>query len=398
MKILVLCKRVPFPLTDGESLRIFNYAKRLASAHHLDLTCLGDGPQGGPIAEVFRCIEILPMPPPATTTRTQRLRNVFRVDAFAPRYAEVETHLRRVLAERAYDVIWTSADMVTSIPGECKVPLLADICDDNVLLLRRELARTCGVIPFLRVLKRMLVARRYSRRYFSPAQACLFVSEDDAASFRAVAPTTRVAVIPNGVDASYFAPAPQSSNSSTIVFEGSMDFQPNADAAVHLCRNILPRIASRLPDVRVLLVGRDPTPEVKSLASDRVEVTGYVDDVRPYLASASVFVCPLRMGAGIKNKVLQAWAMGKPVVATRLSVGGLTVEEGANILVRDDPGDFATAVVELLGDPDRRARLGARARETVLGAYTWEAKARQLETLMFSIADRTKVREEAAHA
>lgn len=398
MKLLVLCKRVPYPLTDGESLRIFNYAKRLAGLHRLDLVCLQDPSRSADVDGVFGRIEALPAAAREEPSAIRRMSSVFRVEAFMPRFPVVEQHLSAVLPERGYDVIWSSADMITSIPASCRVPVLADICDDDVLMLRRELGRVRGAIPFLRVLKRLLIARQYERRFYAAAQACMFVSEIDGESFRKLAPEARVIVIPNGVDAEHFAPSARVVAPATIVFEGSMDFPPNADAAVHLCRDILPHIVARRPDVRVVVVGRDPKPEVLALADERVRVTGFVDDVRPYLAEATVFVCPLRKGAGIKNKVLQAWSMSKAVVATPMSVGGLDVREGENILVRDDPSAFAAAVVDLLNDGNIRTRLGNSARSTVLQSYTWEAKTRELETLLLSIVSARRGPRSERHA
>jgi glycosyltransferase involved in cell wall biosynthesis len=247
-------------------------------------------------------------------------------------------------------------------------------------------------LNYLRALKRVWTAAAFERKYFCSADTCLFVSEVDAAVFSRLCPATRVEVIPNGVDADYFRPGPGRPRGDLLVFEGSMDFPPNADAAVHFCRDILPLIRARRDAVSVCLVGKRPLPRVQALASDIVTVTGFVDDVRPYLSDAAVFVCPLRSGAGIKNKILQAWAMGKAVVATPESTGGLRCKEGENILVRESPRQFADAVVGLLADPDRCSRLGERARKTIEAHYTWQAKAGQLEALMGDLRAPKQVR------
>ena len=388
MKILVLCARVPYPLTNGESLRIFNYARHLAPRHELDLVCVGDPEAVDPaVHQVFRRIEVF-VPPEKDATRrgwVRRTLDAFRVDALLKRYPNVEAHLADVVLSRDYDVIWTSTDLARCVPDGIRVPVLTDVCDDGVLLLKRELARTRGGIQWLRVWKRLLLAREFERRYFAPTDACLFVSDEDAQTFQALAPGSRAEVIPNGVDAEYFEPRTGVEDPATLIFEGSMDFAPNADAAVYLCRDLLPLIRARRPDVRVLIVGRDPTPEVRALASDIVTVTGRVDDIRPYLTRGTVFVCPLRMGAGIKNKILQAWSMGRAVVATPVSLGGLDFAEGTNLLVGRDLLGLADAVMRLLDDPELRRKIGARARETVLNAYRWEARSRQFEQLLGSL-------------
>jgi glycosyltransferase involved in cell wall biosynthesis len=194
--------------------------------------------------------------------------------------------------------------------------------------------------------------------------------------------------VQNGVDVDYFKPSATTDRSNTIVFEGNMSFSPNEDAAEHLVRDIFPRVASEFPNSKVVLVGKDPSPRVRALAGPRVEVTGFVRDVRPYLDAAAVFACPMRKGAGIKNKVLQAWAMGKPVVATSKATGGLMAREGENILVRDDPGAFADALIQLIRDPARRAALSAAARDTALSGYTWDRQCRALEAVMERVSTR----------
>src|SRR5262249_39716926 len=124
--------------------------------------------------------------------------------------------------------------------------------------------------------------------------------------------------------------------------------------------------------------------------SDAIRVTGFVDDVRPYLDRAAVFVCPLRKGAGLKNKILQAWAMAKPVVATTISAGGLECKDGEDIVIRDRPADFAEAVVTLFEGRETAARLGEAGRRNVVGRYTWCATARELESVFRQTVRRPK--------
>lgn len=166
-----------------------------------------------------------------------------------------------------------------------------------------------------------------------------------------------------------------------------MGFRPNIDGVLYFGAEILPLIRREVPDVKFLIVGKNPPEAVRALSGPGVEVTGFVDDVRPYIEQAAVFVCPLRTGAGIKNKLLQAWSMGKAIVATSPSTGGLKAEDGVNLLVRDNPQAFADAVVALLRDCERRRALGAAGRETILDAYTWDRKAEQLEALMLNMVE-----------
>jgi glycosyltransferase involved in cell wall biosynthesis len=227
--------------------------------------------------------------------------------------------------------------------------------------------------------------RRFQQAYFRHCRVVNVVAEDDRASLLRQLPGLEVSVIHNGVDAEYFHSEAKEAELPTLVFEGSMGFTPNAEAAVYFCREVLPLIREREPRVRMLVVGNRPTPEVTALSGPGVEVTGFVPDVRPYLEQAWVFVCPLLSGAGIKNKILQAWSMRKAVVATSISTGGL-IDVEANLVVADGKRELADAILALFADAPKRRTLGERGRATVVEHYAWSAKARQLETVLETVA------------
>jgi glycosyltransferase involved in cell wall biosynthesis len=171
-----------------------------------------------------------------------------------------------------------------------------------------------------------------------------------------------------------------------LVFTGVMDYGPNEDAAAFFAEAILPLIQERHPHVQFWVVGKDPTERVRALAArPGVHVTGGVPDVRPYLRSAGVFVCPLRFGAGVKNKLLAALAMNKAVVATRLSAEGLDLRDNRDLLIADAPAEFAAKVVQLMGDADLARQLGQTGQATVKEKYSWEHSARMLEDALRSV-------------
>jgi len=396
LRVLILCDRFPFPLQNGQNLRIYNYVSRLRGACAFDLVCYGDAPPPPELSPLFGSIECFPMPTKHARTGLSRVRHAFSVTHMLLESDAVREHLERILEERNYDVVWVSGwAMIVNVPAGARHRVLADAVDDGVLEFWRELRRSRTPTRFLLMLKWLFMNYRFERHYFGPAAQCLFVSEVDAEMFQRVCPAARVAVVHNGVDAEQFRPGKGDVDAHHIVFEGKMNFAPNADGIVAFCHELLPAIREAVPDVRVTLVGMDPPPEVRALASPWVEVTGYVDDVRPYVDRAAVFICPLRKGAGIKNKVLQAWAMGKAVVATPASVGGLSARDGENILIRPFDRSFADAVIALLRDPVRAAALGKCARSTIEERYTWDRKAREIGTLLRSVASRAA---EADHA
>ena len=386
LKILVLCDRFPYPLTNGQNLRIFNYVRLLKSTHSFDLLCYSDKPPPEEVTELFGNIETFPRPATVGAKGARRLVESLDVTEFIPACEPVREELHRRTTGDHYDLIWVSGwDMIVNLPEGNRVPVLADAVDDGVLEWWRNLRQARGLASRLRSLKWLWMNARFERRFFGAAQGVLFVAEPDAGVFRRIAPRTPTYVVHNGVDTDYFRPLGTPRQRDTLVFEGNMGFAPNVEAAVYFVRDVLPLIRKQRP-VRLALVGIRPAPAVQALAGPDVEVTGVVDDVRPYLDRAAVFVCPMLSGAGIKNKILQAWAMGIPVVGTTAATGGLAVRDGENVLLGDTPQALAAAVLRALEDSDLARRLGDGGRRTALEHYTWAAKARELETVFERVA------------
>jgi len=228
-------------------------------------------------------------------------------------------------------------------------------------------------------------------RLLRRVDAAVCMTEPDARELRKYCADIPVSVISTGVDLEYFSPPPVMASAPRLVFVGAFQHLPNVDAMLHFCGSILPRIRAAVPDTEVLIVGSNPTPAVLSLAEmPAVQVTGTVPDIRPYMASASVYIVPLRLGVGIRGKILEAWGMGMPVVATGVACAGLRIRDGQNLLVADDDDEFARRVISLLGDPALRQRLGEEGRKTAEQYYGWDTCAGQLlrlyENLMASHA------------
>src|SRR5690606_13898117 len=185
-------------------------------------------------------------------------------------------------------------------------------------------------------------------------------------------PTARFIVVPNGVDTDYFQPG-SAAPTFDLVFVGGTTWFPNKDALQFFADQVLPWIRARRPGVRVQWVGR-ATDEEKRFYAQRhgITLTGYVEDIRPIVRQAACYVAPLRAGGGTRLKILDAWAMGKALVSTRVGCAGLTARDGENLLIRDDPRDFANGVFDLLENPVLRDRLAANARDTVERTYAWD--------------------------
>ena len=222
------------------------------------------------------------------------------------------------------------------------------------------------------------------RRFLELANHVLTVSDEDRRAFIEFLPEDKVTTVPTGVDVDYFRPAESPHDGHTLVFTGSMDWLPNEDAIIYFSREILPLIRHRVPDVTLYVVGRKPTRKVLELSkTDRaVRVTGAVDDIRPYVHKAAVYVVPLRIGGGTRIKIFEAMAMGTAVVSTRIGAEGLPVKHGENILLADEPEDFAERTVALLTQSAERDRLGRAARTFVEQSYSWGSVSDVLETVL----------------
>jgi len=257
------------------------------------------------------------------------------------------------------------------------------------------------------ILKRQLYGMQHRRMLRFEEQAIrrfdgvLAVSDADRETFSRLYPgaaTRPIHVVPTGVDTAFFAPSstePDTSSpaaSRSLIFTGSMDWLPNEDAMLFFCRDILPLIRAEEPDVTLSIVGRAPTPAVRRLAAEQgVHVTGRVDDVRPYMRDAAVYVVPLRIGGGTRLKIFEAMAMRKAVVSTVVGAEGLPVTGGDHLLLADEPRGFARGVVRLLRDLDKRRSVEQAARQLVVSKYDWSVVAADLEEALMRFASMTAV-------
>lgn len=231
--------------------------------------------------------------------------------------------------------------------------------------------------------------RRFERKMVRRFDHCLTVSENDRHSISRLTRRDDISIVSNGVDVDYFLPCDGREQPNHLVFTGSMNYPPNAEAIRWFYRDIFPSIRKKVPGVSLTVVGWEPPPDVIALNDDpAVTVTGYVDDVRPYLAQAAVVIVPILSGSGTRLKILDAWAMGKTVVSTSLGAEGLAIEPGSNILLADEPAAFARSVARLLSDSSMCYELGQAGRELVLQQYSWSAIADELNEVYIHLMER----------
>jgi glycosyltransferase involved in cell wall biosynthesis len=224
---------------------------------------------------------------------------------------------------------------------------------------------------------------RFETAVCRSADAVTVVSGADAATLTTLAPGLYPVIVPNGINLDDYHPTLRpSADAATIVFTGKMDYRPNLDAAAWFAGEIMPLVQARRPEAVFQIVGQGPPPQIQRLR-DRpgIIVTGAVPDVRPYIAGAAVYVAPLRMGGGTRFKLLEAMALARPIVSTRIGADGFEVESGREMLLADRPEEFAAAVMRLLDGPELAAALGTAGREFVRRSYAWDVILPRLDAL-----------------
>jgi glycosyltransferase involved in cell wall biosynthesis len=295
--------------------------------------------------------------------------------------------LDRVLRARRFDVVNLEFpylghyDLRQAPPGQKPPPLVVDSHDIEYDLARQfaRAGRSLGRRLYAGANWRKL--RREELGTYRDADGVYLCSAVDERRLLDQVPGVRTAVIPNAADVEYYQPHPTDPppDGRTVVYFGLLSTIPNIDAVVHFVRDIWPRIAEADPEARCKVIGGRPPPSLVALAGPRVELTGFVSDLRPHLAAAAAVVVPLRLGGGTRLKIVEAMAMGKAIVSTTLGAEGIEAVSGRHILIEDEPAAFADAVSRLLAEPGLAARIGQSARQLTVERYAWSGAARALE-------------------
>jgi polysaccharide biosynthesis protein PslH len=411
MRMLWLKSDLLLPLDKGGKLRTWHLLRHLAQRH--EITYLAFAEPGTPAADIdgmkgvaARVETITRAEPAKGTPRFYADAALHLVDPLPYAVGKYRSRafrrrLNELLAAQSFDLIvcdflFPAVNLPKRLP--CPAVMFTHNVESEIWRRHAETRTGINALLYGAQYRRML---RYEGRTLARFDGVLAVSDVDRDTFARLYPDAIAApvhVVQTGVDTEYFAPVtsprppvpgPQSPvPSRSLVFTGSMDWLPNEDAMLYFCREVLPIVRAEEPATTVAIVGRAPTPAVKTLADDHagVTVTGRVDDVRPYMRDASVYIVPLRIGGGTRLKIFEAMAMGKAVVSTTIGAEGLPVADGEHVLIADQPHPFARAVVDLMRDSTRRAALESAARTLVVERYDWSAVAGELEHALMRVA------------
>jgi sugar transferase (PEP-CTERM/EpsH1 system associated) len=387
--ILFLAHRVPFPPDRGDKIRAFNIIRYLSERKRVHLVAFADDPadlkRKSGLAKLTGNRQIVWRSKPQMLAGVQSLLSNRPVSLTAFDNAEVHRAVETMLARHAIDTIYVfSSQMAQYVPLRPRQKVVMDFVDMDSAKFASYGETSRGFTGWMMRREARLLGA-HERAIAARADASLFVSEEEAQLFRERTGAARVHAVGNGIDTGIFDPGAQFKRIDTmgelIVFTGQMDYRPNVEGVTWFVETILPHIRLRHPKARFAIVGRKPTDAVKALAKHPgVTVTGEVPDVRPWLHAASVVVAPLKLARGIQNKVLEAMAMARPVVASTAAATG--IDHGGTVEVGGTVGEIADAVNRILSDPLTASAFGALARQRVIDHYSWDARLTVLDDLM----------------
>ena len=380
MRILFITPYLPYPPHHGGSIRVFELLRRLVERHPVTLASLMDTAEERAHVPALEALGMRVLVAPKPPVRQAASAKLQRLLSPQPRLLRelVDADLQRGIADliraRAVDLVHCeNLESAHLAGGRAGVPrVLAEQAITHTLYERIAAARETPVTRLAGALDALKV-RRYEQRVWREFEACITVNAEERDVVLRAAPQAHVYVVPNGVDTTAFRPSTTPRPPATIIMTGSLDYFPNADGMQWFVSDIWPRIRQQAPAVEFMVVGKS-TPEVdRSLSGvPALRLVGRVPDVRPYVAQATLFVVPLRIGGGTRLKILEALAQGIPVVSTSVGCEGLALVHDEHLLVADSATDFVAAVLRLMADAALRDRLAQNGRRLVEQRYDWD--------------------------
>ena len=369
-RLLAVTAVPPWPMQDGYSLRAAHLLEELST--RWDVTLVSPAPRsrspGAPGGLDWVTVEGVP----ATNVLPWREERRLLIDRLQPILEEGEFR-----AAILWNGVEFAAREISGFP-----PTVADRIDCEALQAWRGRKHREGLRQKLRSLRRGLDLALYERKVLRSLDGLVVTGADDARALRFLTGHRRIQVVPNGVDLPRLGKLPEEGDRPAVIFTGVLDYGPNVEAALFFGEEIWPEVRRRLPEARFVIAGRSPVPELEALADDPgIELRPDVPDLTAEIRRAWVAVAPMRTGSGIKNKVLEAWAAGRPVVMTEMATNGLGLDESrqalADLVCRDED-QFAGTVVRLLEEPDLREKVGREARALAAEKHSWSSAGRDL--------------------
>ncbi len=396
MRILLLTPQRPYPPHQGTTLRNFNLVKELAKRHTVCVQTFlepdQDPTDAGPLPELCRWIDTLPVPKRTTGLRLRQMLTTRRPDMswrlWSPAFNE---HLAWRLNEHPFDVVSIEGiEMAPYLPtievAQPRPRIIYDAHNAEWILqkracttdIKRPLRWPAAAYSWIQWQR----LTRYEADLMQRVSYTAAMSEPDKEALHQINPKAPIVIVPNGVDLSAYGQFSGTPVAYDLVFTGKMDFRPNIDAVLWFGQQVLPLIQAQRPETTFAIVGQRPHARLDMLRNNPgITITGYVDETQPYIAGATVYVVPLRVGGGTRLKILEAMAMSKAIVSTGLGAEGFPVTSGQELVLANEPEAFAQEVLDFLNIPIRRVVLGRAGKAFAQANYGWDALVPQLEQI-----------------
>ena len=392
MKILFVANRVPYPPFRGDKLKIYNLAKRLSVHHEIHLITFAESKEdynyGEELGKLFKQVHIISLP--KWQSYLNCLIAIFSNIPFQVAYFKSRkmNHLvQDFLNKNQINIIHTQHLRMAQFTFEIEMPKILDLPDAFSLYWKRRIENQTN--PIKRFLEKIEFKRLYKFegeivKKFNLGLVC---SREDLNYMKDEHGSTNIDLLRNGVDLDTFkSDGHDYSNNSTLLFTGNMDYAPNVDAVGYFVKDIFPFISAKFPNVNFIIAGQRPLKQVMDLKAPNIEITGFIPDLKVMYQQASIVVSPLRFGAGTQNKVLEAMAMGIPVVSGNIGFEGLEIENGEGVFLETNPTEFANKVIELLQSESLRQLTGTKGNLVAKEKFSWDIISLQLESYCKSVA------------
>lgn len=392
MKILFLANRTPFPPYRGDKLKIYNLAKRLHGKHELHLLAFAQTPEDlgykEELEKVFSSVHFVYLPKwKSALNSLSAVWNPLPVQVLYFKSAAMQQALDDLISKNHYDAVHVQhLRMAPYLAQNNKLPRILDLPDAFSLYWerRQQMPGNAAIKAFERLEQKRVLRYEPVMKQYDLSLAC---SSEDVAYLRKQHGVSNLELLPNGVDLETFrANGHDYTHNRTLLFTGNMDYAPNVDAVTYFAKEIFPLIQARFPAIEFVIAGQRPVPKVLELANEHIRVTGFIKNLADAYAQASVVVAPLRFGAGTQNKVLEAMAMGVPVVCSHIGFNGLSVSTGEGAFMETTPVSFADRVIELLQDAALRETTGKKGHAVIAARFSWDSIAQKLEGYFRQIA------------
>ena len=399
MKILWISHILPYPPKGGVMQRSYNLIKEVAKENEVYLFAFNQKAWLPTKEDIIKAkkeferfckkVEVFELPSDKSKFAWYKLviKSFFSKDGYTINWTKSKIMAKKIkefLATNHIDLIHCDTIGLAEYVKDIKeIPKVLNHHNIESHMMLRRAKKEKNLFKKIYFYVEGLKLKKYENRICPKFDINLVVSELDKERLLNIALNSKIAVIPNGVNINYFKPLNSKIKRHNIVFAGRMNAYPNEDAVIWFLKEIWPLLKKEVPDATFTIAGRNPTPRIKKFAKNdpSILVTGYVDDIRPFIAQAEVYICPIRDGGGTKLKILDAMAMGKIIVTTTIGAEGLGVIHERHVLIANDPKIFASQVLLVFNNPDLRKYLSQNARQLVKKEYSWEIIGKKLNSL-----------------